>query len=118
MASAALLAPSLTAFLASPTAFWASPFNSCAAPSPFSFSEPTTLPMPCFALPTASLAMPEILSVVPLMMGTPVAAHNGALTPQRASQEAVPLKHGFYGSPDVTVLGLRRRSRRQRSQWI
>jgi hypothetical protein len=64
MAAAALFVASFTAAFASPVAFWASPFNSWAAPSAFSLSDPTTLPMPCFALPAASFARPLALSAV------------------------------------------------------
>src|ERR1700731_705530 len=45
-----------------------SPLASCRAPSTFILSLPTALPMPCLALPTASLVVPFTLSVVLLIM--------------------------------------------------
>ena len=55
---------SLVASLASPRAFWPLPLTSWITPSPCRRSEPVASPMPCLALPMASLAVPLILSVV------------------------------------------------------
>src|SRR5260221_7752369 len=62
--AAALFTASLVASLASPTAFWPLPFNSWITPSPCRRSEPVASPMPCLALPIASLVVPLILSAV------------------------------------------------------
>ncbi len=63
-AAAALFTASLVASLASPMAFWPLPFTSWITPSPCRRSEPVASPMPCLALPMASLAVPLTLSVV------------------------------------------------------
>src|ERR1700761_2086795 len=66
---AALFTASLVACLASPTAFWPLPLTSWITPSPCRRSLPVASPMPCLALPRASLAVPLTLSAV-APMGT------------------------------------------------
>src|SRR5712672_2630343 len=63
-AAAALSTASLVASLASPTAFWPLPLASWITPSPCRRSEPVASPIPCFALPMASLVAPLTLSAV------------------------------------------------------
>src|SRR5471032_2719726 len=60
--------PFLMASLVLPTAFWASPLSSWALPSARIWLLPVALPTVCLTLPTASFAVPLILSLVLLMI--------------------------------------------------